>query len=127
MSEQRILVAEDYEPLLAGIRDILNAEGYTVFTATDGVKALQVMEQVCPDLIIADIMMPVMDGYALYEMVRDRPEWATIPVIFLTSRAEDEDVLKGEQLGVDGYIIKPFDPDELLTTVRAVLERALVS
>jgi len=126
MSEQRILVVEDHKPLLAGIRDILEAEGYTVFTALDGVEALQVMEQVCFDLIIVDIMMPVMDGYVLYETVRARPEWATIPVIFLTSQAESKDLLKGQELGVEGYITKPFDPQKLLETIRALIERGSV-
>jgi len=124
MSEQCILVAEDHEPLLAGIRDVLETEGYTVLTATDGSEALQEMEQARPDLILIDIMMPVMDGYALYKTVRARPEWATIPVVFLTSKAEDEDRLKGKALGVEGYITKPFDPDTLLATVRTLLERA---
>ncbi|MDY7075520.1 MAG: response regulator [Chloroflexota bacterium] len=124
MNEQCILVAEDYEPLLAGIRDILEAEGYTVLTATDGVEALQIMEQTRPDLIVADIMMPALNGYALYETVRAQAEWATIPVVFLTSRAEEEDLLRGKALGVDGYITKPFDPDKLLVTVRTTLEKA---
>jgi len=124
MSEQRILVAEDYEPLLAGIRDILEAEGYTVSTATNGAQALRMMEEVYPDLIIADIMMPTIDGYALYETVRARSEWMPIPVVFLTSRAEKEDLLKGKNLGVEGYITKPFDPEELLETVRSLLEQA---
>ena len=123
MTEQRILVAEDYEPILAGIRDVLEAEGYTVLTATDGAQALQMMEETRPDLIVADIMMPTMDGYALYDIVRTRPEWSSIPVVFLTSKAEKEDLLKGKNLGVDGYITKPFDPERLLTTVRTLLER----
>jgi len=124
MTRYRILVAEDHEPLLAGIQDILETEGYTVFTATDGAEALQLMEEAHPDLIIADIMMPTMDGYALYEAVRNNPEWEDIPVVFLTSKAERADVKKGRELGVEDYITKPFDPDRLLATVRAVLEHA---
>jgi DNA-binding response OmpR family regulator len=124
MSQQRILVVEDYEPLLVGVQDILEAEGYAVFTATDGAQALQMMEEVRPDLIVADIMMPTMDGYTLYEVVRARPEWTSIPVIFLTSRAEKEDLLKGKNLGVEGYITKPFEPKQLLETVRTLLEQA---
>ena len=82
------------------------------------------MEQTRPDLIVADIMMPALNGYALYKTVRARPEWASIPVIFLTSRAENEDVLRGKKLGVEGYITKPFDPNELLAIVRTALEQA---
>ncbi len=124
MSERRILVVEDHEPLLVAVQDILETEGYTVLTATDGVEALRVMEESCPDLIVTDILMPKMDGYILCETVRARPGWELIPVIFLTAKAEMEDVLKGEELGVESYVIKPFDPDELLAVVRSALERA---
>lgn len=124
MEGQRILVVEDHPPLLAAIRQVLEAEGYTVFTAADGVEGLEMMEQARPDLIVADIMMPRMDGYAFYEEVRKRPEWVPIPFIFLTARTERADVLKGKQLGVEDYLTKPFDPQELVVAVRARLQRA---
>ncbi len=124
MSGQRILVVEDHEPLLAAIQGILQGEGYDVFTATDGAQALQEMEHVWPDLIVADIMMPRMNGYAFYEAVRARPEWVPIPFIFLTAKAEKEDVLKGKELGAEDYLTKPFDPQELLVAVRSKLRRA---
>jgi len=124
MSEQRVLVVEDHGPLLTAIQGILEAEGYTVYTATDGVEALKLMEETCPDLIVADIMMPRMDGYAFYERVRARPEWVPIPFIFLTAKAEQEDVLRGKDLGAEDYITKPFDPQELVVAVRARLGRA---
>ncbi len=126
MSGQRILAVEDHEPLLAAIQGILEGEGYTVFTATDGEQALQMMEEACPDLVVADIMMPRMDGYAFYEAIRARPEWVPIPFIFLTAKAEKEDVLKGKDLGAEDYLTKPFDPQELLVAVRARLKRARV-
>jgi len=119
-----VLVVEDRESLLIAIQSILEAEGYTVLIATDGVKALQVMEEVRPDLILSDILMPKMDGYELYEAVRARPEWASIPFIFLTAKAEREDVSKGKDLGVEDYIIKPFEPEDLLLAVRARLDRS---
>ena len=122
---QRILIVEDNEPLLAAIQDVLETEGYVAFTATDGVRALQVMEDARPDLIVADIMMPRMDGYDLYEEVCARPEWVPIPFIFLTAKADKEDVLMGRSLGAEDYITKPFDPQELLVAVRARLGRAL--
>ena len=123
MGKQRILVVDDHKPLLAGIRDILETEDYVVFIATDGVQALQVMEEtVCPDLIVSDIMMPGMDGHTLLKRVRARPEWIFIPFVFLTAKAEEEDVLKAKNLGAEGYITKPFTPQELLTTVRACLK-----
>ena len=122
--ESRILVVEDNEPLLGAIRATLEVEGYVVHTATDGEKALQVLEEVCPDLIVADIMMPNMDGYALYREVRARPEYVAIPFIFLTAKAEREDVLVGKALGAEDYLTKPLDPEELLVAIGARLDRA---
>ncbi len=124
MSEQRILVVDDHEPLLAAIQGILEGEGYTIFTATDGLKALEMMDEVNPQLIIADIMMPRMDGYALYEAIRTRPEWVTIPFIFLTAKAEREDRLRGKGMGAEDYLTKPFDPEELVVAVSSRLGRA---
>jgi DNA-binding response OmpR family regulator len=121
MGKQRILVVDDREALLAAIQDILEIEGYTILTATDGMKALKVMEETRPDLIVADILMPQMDGYAFYEAVRARQDWGSIPFIFLTAKAEREDVSKGIDLGAEEYITKPFDPQELLLAVRARL------
>lgn len=119
-----ILVVEDNIPLLHGLRELLRQEGYQVLIAQDGIEALEVMKKTCPDLIIADIMMPRMDGYAFYEAVRSRPEWVPIPFIFLTAKAAREDIIKGKALGAEDYITKPFDVRELLATVRSRLERA---
>ena len=124
MDEQRILVVEDHTPLLTAIEDVLAGQGYTVSTATDGAEALQVMEKVTPDLIVADIMMPRMDGYAFYDAVRARPEWVPIPFIFLTAKAGKDDILKGKGLGVEDYLTKPFSPEELVVAVGARLGRA---
>jgi signal transduction histidine kinase len=82
------------------------------------------MEDSRPDLILADIMMPRMDGYALYEEVRACPEWVPIPFVFLTAKSEREDKLKGKQLGAEDYITKPFDAEELIVSVRSRLGRA---
>jgi signal transduction histidine kinase len=122
--ESHILVVEDNEPLLGAIRATLEVEGYVVHTATDGEKALQVLEEECPDLIVADIMMPNMDGYALYREVRARPEHIAIPFIFLTAKAEREDVLVGKALGAEDYLTKPLDPEELLVAIAARLDRS---
>ncbi len=124
MNKQRILVVDDHEPLLAAIQGILEGEGYTVFTATDGINALELMEEIKPNLIIADIMMPRMDGYALYEAIRIHPEWITVPFIFLTAKAEREDKLKGKGMGAEDYLTKPFDPEELVVAVSSRLGRA---
>jgi signal transduction histidine kinase len=124
LDKQRILVVDDHEPLLTAIQGILEEEGYAIFTATDGTEALNMMEEVCPSLVIADIMMPRMDGYALYEAIRARSEWVAIPFIFLTAKAEREDKLKGKSLGAEDYLTKPFDPEELVVAVASRLGRA---
>jgi two-component system sensor histidine kinase/response regulator len=124
MSGQRILVVEDHEPLLTAIKGILEGEGYTVFTATDGEDGLQKIDKAQPHLIVADIMMPRMDGYTFYETIRDQPEWVPIPFIFLTAKAEKEDVRRGKDMGAEDYLTKPFDPQDLVVVVRSRLRRA---
>jgi len=106
------------------IQGILESEGYSVSTATDGIEALEIMADVVPDLILADIMMPRMDGYTLYEEVRACPEWIPIPFVFLTAKSEREDKLRGKELGAEDYITKPFDAEELIISVRSRLGRA---
>ena len=124
MNAPCILVVEDREPLLHAIRIVLERAGYTVLTATDGQKGLEVMERVRPDLIVADIMMPNMDGYEFYNAVRARPDGLTIPFIFLTARTTREDILRGKGMGAEDYLTKPFEPEELLVAVRSRLKRA---
>lgn len=124
MSKPSILVVEDHEPLLTAIQAILEAENFEVLTARDGIEALKVMEQARPDLIVADIMMPRMDGYAFYDQVRSHPAWVPIPFIFLTAKAGKEDMIKGKSLGAEDYITKPFELQDLLVAIRARLERA---
>jgi len=122
--QHTILLAEDHWALQQAVKDLLTAEGYRVLAATDGAEALDLMRETRPDLIIADVMMPRMDGYELYEKVRENSEWVSIPFIFLTAKAEPEDIIKGKGLGAEDYITKPFNPDELLIVVKARLERA---
>ncbi len=124
MNGQHILVVEDHKPMSRAIKGILESEGYTVTTATDGVEALDAMDQVRPDLILADIMMPRMDGYTLYERIRACADWVPIPFVFLTAKSEKEDKLKGKKLGAEDYITKPFDAEELIISVRSRLGRA---
>jgi DNA-binding response OmpR family regulator len=121
MDEPRILVVEDHELLRVAIQTILEAEGWSVLSAGDGLEGLEEMSQVCPDLILADIMMPRMDGLAFYGAVRARMEWIAIPFIFLTAKTSREDALKGIELGAEDYITKPFEAEELVVAVRARL------
>lgn len=124
MSDKKILVVEDHDLLLLAIQDILEVEGYKVVTATDGLDALEKMQDFTPDLIVADISMPRMDGYTFFEEVHSIPEWIPIPFIFLTARAEREDRLKGKSMGAEDYIVKPFDPQELVVVVNSRIGRA---
>ncbi len=124
MSDERILVVEDNEIMLNGIRDILQMAGYQVQTAMDGEEALHLLESYRPDLIVSDIMMPRMDGYQFFSAVRANPKWIGIPFIFLTAKDQRIDVRLGKQLGADDYLTKPFEPEDLLIAVEAKLERA---
>ena len=120
---KHVLVVEDHEPMLGAIKSVLEMRGYAVSTAVNGVDALQVMEETLPDLLIVDILMPEMDGYTFHSEVHRHPAWRSTPLIFLTSMAEREDIQRGRELGVERYITKPFDPEDLLEAVRVSLER----
>lgn len=124
MNKQRILVVEDHHLLQEAMREILETDGFEVLTAGDGLVALDMMQETCPDLILSDIMMPQMDGYEFYEKVRGNPQWVRIPFIFLTARGDRDDILKGKALGVEDYLTKPFDTQELLVAIHSRLKRA---
>mgnify|MGYP005627203761 CR=1 FL=1 len=121
---ETILVVDDNTRMLAAVQRILESEGYLVLTADDGLAALQMIQESTPHLIIADIAMPRMNGYQLHERVRQNPDWALIPFIFLTGRAMDSDIRYGKEIGVDDYLIKPIEPEDLLVVVRGKLKRA---
>ena len=124
MTKQRVLVVEDHKLLLQAIRDLLESQGYEVYLALNGIEALEIMQDVTPNLILSDIMMPQMDGYTFYERVRENPEWVRIPFIFLTARGQHEDIKRGKALGVEDYLTKPFDTEEVAIAVRSRLRRA---
>ncbi|MBZ0303033.1 MAG: hybrid sensor histidine kinase/response regulator [Anaerolineae bacterium] len=121
-----ILVVEDDVNLLEGIRNILEIDGYRVLTAEHGREALSVLrnQPVPPDLIVSDIMMPHMSGIQLLEAVRQESRWLSIPFIFLTARGEKSDIQRGKQLGVEDYIVKPYDPLDLMITIRSRIRRS---
>jgi signal transduction histidine kinase len=126
MPKATLMVVEDEMHLLNGIRDILELDDYAVITARHGKEALELLqhsETPQPDLIVSDIMMPYMDGLSLLEAVRGHQEWVLIPFIFLTAKGERADVQRGKKLGVDDYLIKPFDAEDLLIAVEARLRR----
>ncbi|MGD8623515.1 MAG: response regulator transcription factor [Anaerolineae bacterium] len=125
MSESAsILVVEDQPAMLENLRISLELSGYRVLTAQDGLEALQVLEAQPVDLILADVAMPRMNGYQLYERLSESPRWAAIPFIFVTARALDSDVRYGKELGVDDYLTKPIQLPDLLASVQGKLRRA---
>jgi DNA-binding response OmpR family regulator len=119
-----ILVVDDQPDLVENIKLTLEAADYAVLTAADGIEALEVLPSQQIDLILADIAMPRMNGYQLYERVRGNPQWVTIPFIFLTARALDSDIRYGKELGADDYLTKPIQPEDLLAAVQGRLRRA---
>ncbi len=124
MAGETILIVEDNDVLRQGLEALLQAEGYLVLTAAHGFDALDQMQSIPPDLILSDISMPEMDGYAFFERVRARPDWISIPFIFLTARRGREDIFAGKKLGAEDYLVKPVTRQELTTTIRSRLERS---
>ena len=124
MANETLLVVDDNEALREGLSEMLSFEGFAVLTAENGFEALEKMRVISPDLLISDITMPQMDGYSFFNAVRARTEWVTIPFIFLTARAEREDVLMGKNMGAEEYLVKPMSREELVTAVRARLARS---
>jgi two-component system sensor histidine kinase/response regulator len=122
--QQTILVVEDEPYILEIVSFLLTDEGYRVLQATNGLDALDIVSYEKPDLIISDVKMPGMDGFALCEQVRQDPDLAQIPFIFLTAKSERGDIRHGMGLGADDYLIKPFEPEELLSAVSARFARA---
>lgn len=115
-----VLAADDDPQLLRLVTRNLQLEGYDVIAASDGQQALTQIEQQVPDLVLLDVMMPKMDGFTVCHRVR---EFSTVPIIIVTARGQDQDKVRGLDLGADDYLTKPFSVDELLARVRAVLRR----
>ena len=120
---KRLLVVEDEPNLLRAVAACLRAEGYEVVTARGGAEALVRVAERTPDLVVSDIRMPGMDGYQLARQLRAAPRTALIPVVFLTAKDELSDRVEGFRSGVDAYLTKPFEPDELVAVVSNILAR----
>jgi two-component system, OmpR family, KDP operon response regulator KdpE len=116
-----ILTADDDPQLLRLVARNLELEDYDVLVASDGKQALEQIEQHAPDLVLLDVMMPKMDGFTVCQRVR---ECSAVPIIIVTARGQDQDKVRGLDLGADDYLTKPFSIEELLARVRSVLRRA---
>lgn len=117
----RILVVDDEENIVQLVRSILERQGYAVDTASDGVEALSAIFDRRPDLVVLDVMMPRMDGLTLVEHLRHDPALSDLPVLLLTAKSQDSDILDGYGAGADIYLTKPFRPEELVEFVRRLL------
>jgi CheY-like chemotaxis protein len=114
----RVLVVDDDSVIRQLITVNLELEGFEVDTAVDGQDCLDKVKQVAPDVITLDIMMPRLDGWEAAGRLRADPETAGIKVVLLSARAQEADLERGSRMGVDAYLTKPFDPDELIEVVR---------
>lgn len=124
MKQESVLIVEDNPILREGLQEMLELEGFQVYTASNGRQALADMQDFSPDLILSDIAMPIMDGFEFFYAVREQPEWVSIPFVFLTARGEREDVLTGKDMGAEDYLVKPVTREDLVTVVNSRLERS---
>ncbi len=122
-SNLQVLVIDDTEEVRSVIVNALNAFGFQVRDAQDGATGIQMALEKAPDLILCDVRMPVMDGYQTLAKIRELPQIANVPFIFLTSASEKSDIRRGMVSGADDYLTKPFTPDELLEAVMMRLAR----
>jgi len=120
---RRLLIVDDEPNLLIAVAAVLRDEGFDVKTARNGREALVMIAQDPPDLIVSDVRMPGMDGYELARRLRTTANFALIPIVFLSAKDETKDRVEGFRSGVDVYLTKPFEPDELIAVIRAILQR----
>ena len=118
---QRIMVVDDSREMLKILERLLDLEGFDVVTAEDGSSALSILDEIIPDLVILDIMMPGLDGYQTLDLLRER---SSVPVIMLTAKREVASLQKALLLGADDYVTKPFRSQSLVARIRSKLRRA---
>jgi len=117
----KILIIEDDEIIWRLIEYRLKKEKHFLIWASDGLKAMEILETIKPDLIISDIMVPYMDGIQILKKIKTMDELKDIPVIMLSSKAQEKDIVLGLELGAQDYIVKPFSPSELLLRINKAL------
>jgi len=120
---KQILIIEDDEDITELLKYNLEKEGYTVHTETNGEKGLQLSETLNPSIVVLDIMLPGMDGLDICRHIRQTPSIQALPILMLSAKGEESDVIVGLELGADGYMTKPFSPREFLARIRALFRR----
>ncbi|SYX87522.1 response regulator transcription factor [Paenibacillus alvei] len=120
MNQSRLLIIDDEEDMRALVHMYLKSSGFEVYQAANGEEALDILSAMPIDLIVADVMMPILDGFTLCLNIRQS---SNVPIVFLTARGEEWDRVYGLKIGADDYIVKPFSPSELIARIDAVLRR----
>ncbi len=123
MSKEKILVVDDEEDILELVRYNLLKNGYRVTCVSSGEQAIEKLKQETPQIILLDLMLPGMDGLDVCRNLRSNPATSSIPIIMITAKGEDADIVSGLELGADDYLTKPFSPRVLLARIRALLRR----
>jgi DNA-binding response OmpR family regulator len=121
MNRKTILIVDDELSILVPLQFLMEKEGYSAKLAQSGKDALDKIAEVQPDLILLDIMLPDLDGYEIYQMIRAREEWDSIRIIFLTAKNREADMAKGLAMGADAYITKPFSNTELVEQIKELI------
>jgi len=119
----KILVVDDEPNILRLMEFILARQGHEILSAINGEQALETVRAQKPDLVLLDIMIPRIDGYEVARILRADPDTASLPIIMLSAKAQEEDIQRGHSLGVDEYITKPFSPDHLVAVVTGYLSQ----
>ena len=122
MAKKKILLVDDEEELVDMVRMRLEAAGYDVLSAADGQAGLDAARRERPDLIVLDVMLPKMDGYEVCAELKKDGRCSSIPVLFFTAKAQEEDMKLGREAGGDGYLTKPFDPQAFISKIRKMLK-----
>ncbi len=123
MAKAKILIIEDEKDIIELVRYNLEREGYHVISAASGEEALEIISKETPELVLLDLMLPGIDGLETCRIIKQDPKSSKIPIIFLTAKSEEADVVVGLQLGADDYITKPFSPKVLNARIKAVMRR----
>lgn len=121
MDHKKVLIVDDELSILVPLKFLLEKNDYRVELAQSGKDALEKISQSKPDLILLDIMLPDLDGYEIFQLIRENPEWNDIKVIYLSAKNRDVDIAKGLNLGVDAYVTKPFSNSELLEKIQMLI------
>ena len=122
---KEILIVEDEPGVMAAIRFLMEQQGYNVRVAEKGEDALDLLSTNKPHLVLLDIMLPGMNGWEVCEAIRSNPEYRNVKIVFLTARRDEADIARGLALGANAYITKPFNNDQLIARVKALLQDAL--